>query len=158
MKEDGIENTLARMRPAKPSAALMARLQAACAGAPTRPAPLPIHFRPAVAIAAGVAATGFCGWLFLRAPAGSVAQSPGTANPPAAVSRPLIEVFAPVETRNFLLDAEPAATIHLPDHPPVRVIRFLWLDDVLCRSEGGDAALEFTQAREQWVPVTSVVY
>ena len=75
-----------------------------------------------------------------------------------APARPVVEVFAPVESRNYLIEAEPAATIHLPNRPPVRLMRFLWVDDVLCRSENGDAALEFTQTREQWVPVSAVIY
>jgi hypothetical protein len=159
MNDDGIETMLMRMQPAKPSGSLIARLQHACGEIERRPPRPPTGIRRAIAVHAGIAATvTVCVWFSLRPPAGPTTQNSGTAEKTATQERPFLEVFAPVQTRNYLLDAEPAATVHVPNHPPVRVMRILWVDDVLCQSEDGDAALEFTQTREEWVPVTGVVY
>jgi hypothetical protein len=159
MSDNGIESMLERMRPAKPSAALMARLRAASCEFYAQPRSSAPRLRRGFVFPAGIAAAALvCGLLPSHRIPDSVVETPQAASIREAPARPVVEVFAPVESRNYLIEAEPAATIHLPNRPPVRLMRFLWVDDVLCRSENGDAALEFTQTREQWVPVSAVVY
>jgi hypothetical protein len=158
MNHDALESTLKRLRPAAPSAELMARLRRAMQQPRVARVPAWMPRRPVLLAAAAVAAIiVFAASAIINRPR-PVPASIASGSPQQATPKPMLEVFSPVEARNYLLEATPAALIHVPDQPPVRLVRCLWLDDVLCHSENGGAALEFIEAREQWVPVTAQVY
>jgi hypothetical protein len=162
MIDNDLEPTLARLRPAAPSPELMARLQRALSSSNQRAPLSPVSSRSprVLVIASALIAAALVTVVAIVIPERSDPgpQSAAIELPRQTPPAPLLEVFAPIEARNYLLDAKPAAVVEVPNHPPIRLLRCLWLDDVLCRNERGDAALEVLEAREQWVPVTAQVY
>ncbi|MGI8603257.1 MAG: hypothetical protein ACR2OZ_09680 [Verrucomicrobiales bacterium] len=150
---DSLEETLARLRPAEPSPALMARLLAA--RRPNLPKKAFLLSRPAMLAAAAILALSGAYFIFPRPVLPPAAPAVDVPHHPDA---PLMEVFSPVESRNYLVDTEETVLIELPGQPPLRLVRCHWLDEVTCRSDDRSAVLQLLQAREQWVPVATHLY
>ncbi len=144
------DDALRHLRPAAPSAELMARLRAA---APEKGRIVTLHRRRwAAGMLAGTAA----------AAAVVIFSGPGQpekADTPSVAEAALPEgVFLPVEARSVLIDAEPVGVVQLPNQPPVRVLRTVWLDDVTAAGADPAARVQWLQRREQYVPVSSTLY
>lgn len=177
---DDIERQLARLRPAEPPPALIARLRAARPEArslsslepPVRVTARPRPFSPALTAAAAIALTAALVWLSVPAsnrirpstnpplttadPVADAARDAGAEPRPASV--PATSVFLPVEASSRVVSMQPVSATLRPDEVARPFWRALVIDDLTAVGAETDAALHWRRARELYIPVTSPVY
>ncbi len=147
--DEEIEALLARLAPAPPPEALMARLRSA-APHPRRRILRPRFWVPAAAAAAVL------GVLSLRDrsphPAGSDPGTAGIGPAPEAVER------IPVGSRQHLMEVADLGIARGPREEPVRLIRTTWLDEIYYLTAPGQAPEKEARLREEVLPVALSTY
>ena len=160
------ENELAALRPARPSPALQARIEAAIA-APTpvsarpfaAPAPAPASRRSPwfgwslTALAAGAVLAGAIWWQ--RRPPASANPAPGVAVAPTPVSvapkaDPMARAaYRPVGAATVLYDLQDDGTVYLSGDSPVRRVTYRYVDTYTWKNPATNASLKWSVPREE---------
>jgi hypothetical protein len=145
-----VEERLERLAPAPPPAHLAARLLAA------EPSGRKVvHPWQWVTLAAAASIAVAAVWMAKRSrePQGITIVAGPDITPES------IRIYAPISSRNLLLDAREIGVIEPDNSPPVRLVRCLWVDDSTYRSgQGGDPDLQVTSTHEQIIPVALTIY
>ncbi|WP_193213666.1 hypothetical protein [Luteolibacter marinus] len=139
--DDDLEALLGRAAPAPPSAALMARLQAA------RPADMkPAHpriLRFGLPLAAAAATT--LAWLWPQPPAAA----------PQVADTSKLQAVGSVQ---HLMEVADLGIVVGEDDQPVRLIRTRWIDEILYAPPGGGTPVKQGRVREEVLPVSLELY
>jgi len=152
-----LEAELKRLRPAKPSPAVPARIVAQLAVRPRR-APVLRFGWVALPIAAGVAIMAGVSGSRHRTAATDTAQPVALAAPDAtAVAARPARAFKPVSAQNLLLDSRDEGTATLADGTVVRRTRESYLDTIIWKDPKTNASLTWSVPREE-VRVVAVSY
>ena len=143
-----IEALLARLTPAPPDAALMARLQAA--------KPRPRRLRTILYLWAPLAAAAGIAFALLpgnEAPASSEVPSTAGNDEPAATPE-----LQPVGSLQHLMDVADLGIVRDENNMPVRLIRTRWIDEIVYESPEGGEPVKEGRLREEVMPVSLPIY
>lgn len=151
--DEEIEALLARLSPAAPDAALMARLQAAKPELPaSRRSRKILYLWAPLAAAAGISLA-----LIPRDAALATPTPPLTAgneNP-----APAREELQPVGSLQHLMDVADLGIVQDENNMPVRLIRTRWIDEIVYEGpEGGTPVKKEGRLREEVLPVSLPFY
>jgi hypothetical protein len=148
--DEEIEALLARLAPAPPDPALMARLQAAKPG-PRRSQGKTIYLWAPLAAAAGVA--------FALIPRN---QTPVRTDLPGFVdkgdSAPGAPELQPVSSLQHLMDVADLGIVRDENNMPVRLIRTRWIDEFVYENPQGGEPVKEGRLREEVMPVSLPFY
>lgn len=142
--DDEIEALLARLSPAAPDEALMARLRAA--------RPRRSRGKSIIYLAAPLAAA--AGLAFAMVPR----EAPVEATPPPLAENQESAGLEPVGSLQHLIEVTDLGVIQDENEMPLRLIRTRWIDEIIYRPvEGGEPVAE-GRMREEILPVSMPVY
>ncbi len=148
--KDPLEEKLHDLRPAAPSAELMARLRAARSEVRQESAVI-LHFRRALPwLATGAAAAALVVAVLHQTRSGGETVAADPMSLPAAGE----EIYESLGTERYVIQAGQSAIIVPPDGPPVKLIRCAILDDETYRRQNDPRpALKVQGMRQGWMPV-----
>ena len=140
MKDEGIEALLARLQPAAPDDALMARLRAA--------RPQPKRSRRMIYLWAPLAAAAVL----------AIALIPRHQPVPVTPVAEKTEEAQPVTSRQHLMDVADLGIVEDANNMPVRLIRTRWIDEIFYASADGGEPVKEGRLREEVLPVSLPIY
>lgn len=173
-----LEQQLARLRPATPSAGVMARLRAANPKQPVSASGFhPVapragrpHSRRTFSLTAAAAVAVVAALAWLQRPASEPSRPVGIVSSPTLDRAAVADggavqgavaagsIFLPIESSSHLVSLHPVPATARPDEVARTLWRAVLVDDLTAVGAETDAALHVRRAREVFIPVARPVY